>query len=362
MATFDGWDTRYCGDALALPGGRISGDVLMHFRTRGSKNGIRRFQEPDGTWTPLGLKERQKREGWGDSRAERKAERSVARAERKAARAERKAQRTAAVKDRIMGKKKASKNDLSKLSDEELRKKIERVKMELEYKELTKSPVVKFGEKAVTAFLENSAKRADRIAEKEKRAIDMKRIEADIVKAKEGTKKAAEEAKKAESDAQKTASEWGSKAKELEQRTALKRAKIDWKGTTVHGGVARRINAILTSGVSKKMEKIRITEGEIEAAKKMKAYRDSEKNKADRTAAAASSKQARADAKRARVDAKRQKAEEIRRREASFDQWENRRKAAESYANFKQKLAKEGISSTLDVARAARDRNRRRRG
>ncbi len=49
MTTFDGWDALFCGDALALPRGRVSGDYLMHFRTKGSKNGIRRYQNEDGS-------------------------------------------------------------------------------------------------------------------------------------------------------------------------------------------------------------------------------------------------------------------------------------------------------------------------
>ena len=43
-----------------------SGEYLCHFRTKGSKNGVRRYQQEDGTWTPLGLERRKAREGWGD--------------------------------------------------------------------------------------------------------------------------------------------------------------------------------------------------------------------------------------------------------------------------------------------------------
>ena len=38
------------------------GEYLAHFRTKGSKNGVRRYQQEDGTWTPLGLRERKARE------------------------------------------------------------------------------------------------------------------------------------------------------------------------------------------------------------------------------------------------------------------------------------------------------------
>ena len=72
--TFDGWDTPQ--------------NSLMHFRTKGSKNGVRRFQNEDGSWTPLGLRERKEREGWGETRKERRAQRQLARAERHQARRE----------------------------------------------------------------------------------------------------------------------------------------------------------------------------------------------------------------------------------------------------------------------------------
>ena len=39
---------------------------LEHSRTKGSKNGIRRYQNADGTWTPLGLARRREREGFGE--------------------------------------------------------------------------------------------------------------------------------------------------------------------------------------------------------------------------------------------------------------------------------------------------------
>lgn len=41
---------------------------LEHSRTKGSKNGIRRYQNADGTWTPLGLIRRREREGFGDGK------------------------------------------------------------------------------------------------------------------------------------------------------------------------------------------------------------------------------------------------------------------------------------------------------
>ena len=207
MAGFDGWEARLYGDAMALPG-----DELMHFRTKGSKNGVRRYQEPDGTWTPLGLRLRKAREGWGETRAERK----LAKAKAKTARIKAKE----AVKTKILKEKekikaekvkaKAAKgktkwqsiaekrrnSPIRKLTDEELKKKIERAKMEQEYKELTKSPVLKTGEKALMYILEQKAKKADRKAEQEKRKLELARISGEVTKAKEGRKKAEAESTK----------------------------------------------------------------------------------------------------------------------------------------------------------------------
>ena len=158
MTTFDGWDARLYGDAMALPGGQLSENELMHFRTKGSKNGVRRYQQPDGTWTPLGLRERKEREGWGESRKERRAEKRVAKSEKRVAKLTRKQEkrdaRAARRKERAEAARKArAKHDVSQLTDEELKKRIERVKMEQEYRELTRSPVLKAGAKIVNNYL-----------------------------------------------------------------------------------------------------------------------------------------------------------------------------------------------------------------
>lgn len=192
MSTFDGWETRLHGDAMALPSSE-----LMHFRTKGSKNGVRRYQTESGEWTPLGLKERKAREGWGDSRRKRRAEKydrkyrsatdgkekslyvlkrnlangvvskkeykTIRKADRAYDRAERrellKARRDAAREAYI---KKRAVNDIKNMSDEELQRRINRVKKELEYKELTKNPILKTGEKLVSAYLEGRNKKLER--------------------------------------------------------------------------------------------------------------------------------------------------------------------------------------------------------
>lgn len=151
MTRFDGWETQLYGDVMALP----TQDELMHFRTKGSKNGVRRYQTESGEWTPLGLKERKAREGWGQSRAERRAAKLSRKLERKTAR---KARMDSMREARI--KRKAAKS-IKGLSDEELQKRINRVKKEIEYKELTKNPVLKFGEKLVTSYFDNKAKKLE---------------------------------------------------------------------------------------------------------------------------------------------------------------------------------------------------------
>lgn len=158
MSTFDGWETQLYGDVLALPGR----DELMHYRTKGSKNGVRRYQTESGEWTPLGLKERKAREGWGERRATRRVEKAARKLEQ---RENRKARAAAAKEARI--KKRAAK-DIKNLSDQELQSRINRIKKEIEYKELTRSPVLKAGEKLVTNYLNGKEKKLER---------DMKRAE-----------------------------------------------------------------------------------------------------------------------------------------------------------------------------------------
>lgn len=236
MVTFDGWETRLCGDAMALPSSPISDDVLMHFRTRGSKNGVRRYQQADGTWTPLGLKLRKEREGWGETRKERRAEKKVARAEKKAAstarRIERKEQRQANKKQRMT---------LDNISDAELRRKIERAKMVNEYKELTKSPVLKSAEKAVSSIMSYMDKRGDRKWEREKMelerdrmAVDRARIEADKVRSKEQTKAAKERAREAEANAEKVKQDRKAGLK-ISRKADLQRAKKENRESTFIG-------------------------------------------------------------------------------------------------------------------------------
>lgn len=222
-ARFDDWEGQY----------------LAHFRTRGSKNGVRRYQTESGEWTPLGLRERAKREGWGSE------ERKARRAENRAARAEKRAAASAARKERMAAyKEERRKNNPKTMTDEELRNKIARAKMEMEYKELTKSPVLKAGEKLVTGFLNYKAKQEERQQAKEKYNMDMARLHADVKKTKELTKQREFEAKKAQSDAS-NAKAQTEKAKVTRRRDLLN-SKIAYKSTTVRGGIAKMLNKSLT--------------------------------------------------------------------------------------------------------------------
>ena len=245
MATFDGWEAQLYGP-----------NTLAHFRTKGSKNGVRRYQNEDGTWTPLGLKERKAREGWGD-------ERRAARAERKAARAEKRAANAAARKERINAyMEERRKNNPKTMTDSELKKKIERAQLEKEYRELTKSPARQLGEKLVSSYFDYRDKREQRRAEKEARVYEM-------MKLKEQTKQA--ELRKAETEARAKADSAraeADKAKadtdklDIEKGTRMKQLKLETKkanGTlTIHGGIMRAIN---TRTVSRAERRARAKEG-----------------------------------------------------------------------------------------------------
>lgn len=81
-------------------------EYLIHTGIKGQKWGVRRFQNKDGTWTPAGKKRRAAQEGYSD--------RSV---------------------EKTNGDKKKDKTDLSKMSDEDLRSRINRMQLEEQYKQ-----------------------------------------------------------------------------------------------------------------------------------------------------------------------------------------------------------------------------------
>lgn len=217
MATFDGWDTPQ--------------NSLMHFRTKGSKNGVRRFQNEDGTWTPLGLRERKEREGWGDegaSRKERKAQRQLARAERHQARRQARAEAREAAAER------RRKNSLKGLTDAELQQKINRLKMEQEYKELSKSPLLKVGETLVKTYFEAKEKQ---IAREEKKA----QMENNRINAKANLAKA--KAQQAEAKNEFISQITGASRKKA--KAELKKVKNEERKNTVRGAISSSLGNVI---------------------------------------------------------------------------------------------------------------------
>lgn len=166
------------------------GNALMHFRTKGSKNGVRRFQTEDGTWTPLGLKERRAREGFGEGRAARKEARAQRREARSAARAAERSRRAEALRKLNAEQAEARrKRNPKNLTDEELRSGIERLKMEQEYRELNQNPLLKTAKSAIKSYTD--AKAAKERAEQNKYNAETNRIRAlaDLTKAKAENRK-----------------------------------------------------------------------------------------------------------------------------------------------------------------------------
>ena len=225
MATFDGWEAQLYGP-----------NTLAHFRTKGSKNGVRRFQNEDGTWTPLGLKERKAREGWGDGdRKARKAEKKIEKAERRQVHREAAGQRMAAYKE------KRRQNSLKGLTDEELRKKIERAKLEQEYREINKSPLLQAGANAVKFILEYKAGKEARELERNRQILEKNRIDTQRVQAVEATKKAKFDAESAKAEAAKMVQDVKGGLK-YKRKADLTNAKTALKGTTIWGALGKAAN------------------------------------------------------------------------------------------------------------------------
>lgn len=295
MTTFDGWDARLYGDAMALPGGQLSENELMHFRTKGSKNGVRRYQQPDGTWTPLGLRERKEREGWGESRKERRAEKKVAKAEKRAAKLTRKQEkrdaREARQKERAEAARQArARHDISQLTDDELKAKIARAKMEQEYRELTRSPILKAGQRIVNSYFEGRDarfKREEARAQRELKTLEFKR---DIVRAEQGTKMQKAVAKSRKEERKKA---------ETERKTNLIKAKTASRETTITGGLRKRWHDKLSAGVDEKRKAQRIAEGEAAADNIRRKHANDVAKQAAKASKKAANKAARASKKAA---------------------------------------------------------------
>lgn len=230
--TFDAWEGgAYCPD-----------DVLMHWGIPGMKHGRRRYQNEDGTWTEQGLAERRKREGFGERRAERKAERKAAKAERKAAKAERKEARIAArAKAREEFLEKRKKKDISNLTDDELKAKIDRLKMEQEYKELKKSPALKLGIDIFNKVLDYKENKRQQEIERTKQAIELGRVDATKIQAIKSAEKAKYEAKAAKSEYKKKKKDVKG-GLSIERHKDLLNARTAYRNTTIWGSIGKRAN------------------------------------------------------------------------------------------------------------------------
>ena len=168
MTTFDEWEVMV----------RPPENSLMHFRTKGSKNGIRRYQTPSGEWTELGLAERRKREGWGESRRGKRLQKQIARRDRRVAK---QAARTQAKEKR---REERAKRNVKNLSDAELRKRIERLKMEEEYRSLNKNPIIETGAKLINGYLKMKSDKLDREERRYKLINDRQNAKSNLTRAK----------------------------------------------------------------------------------------------------------------------------------------------------------------------------------
>ena len=248
--TFDAWE-------LSI---RPSNDYLAHHGIPGMKHGRNRYQNEDGTWTEEGLRRRRQREGWGEGKEERRAQKAVAKAEKKEAR---KASRAATAES-------IRKRKLKNLTDEELQAKIDRLKKEREYKELKKSPYVEIGANLINKYLEYRSTKEQRSIEASKQKIEMERLKTQQIQSKNQTeqsknriKTSEHEAKKAQQDAKKAFAE-AQRAK-TERKANLLQKKMEYKNTTIRGGLAKRVNILLTAGKAKQLESIRKGKGDAEA-------------------------------------------------------------------------------------------------
>ena len=182
MATFDGWEIGLYGSVEFSNADPYDDNVLAHFRTKGSKNGVRRYQQPDGTWTPLGLRERKQREGWGKherkaAKLERKLERRTARQERRAAFKERLTRAKAAYQER------KGRHSLKNVSDADLQKRIDRLKLEREYKDLNRNPALEAGKNLVKAYINHKNEKLRRATKAAELQVQKDKAKSDLLNA-----------------------------------------------------------------------------------------------------------------------------------------------------------------------------------
>lgn len=282
MTGFDSWEAAI----------RPPEDYLMHFRTKGSKNGIRRYQTESGEWTELGLRERRKREGWGDGESKamrkaqkeaRKAERQVRKTEKAVAKSEKvDARRNAKIAAKAERAEKQRASNAKTMTTKELEEKIRHLKLEAELKELQRSPFVKKGEELIGNYLKNKADKAERAYMEKKEKLAR---EHEMAKMKEQTRqkeleaqstkeRAAADAKRAEADKARAETD----KVDIEKGTRMKSLKNDAKSLklqnkryhsdyTIIGGIRKKINSMSKAAGEANAEAIRAY-GESKAAKR----------------------------------------------------------------------------------------------
>ena len=217
--SFDAWET----------GIHSNGDYLMHWGIRGMKHGRRRYQNEDGTWTEAGLEARRKREGFGEERAAKKVAKAERRQARKAARSEARAA--------MLEKRRA--NNPKYMSDEDLQKRIDRLKLETEYRELKRSPLIKQGMNLVNKYLEYKANKDEKAERRYNMQTNRINAQANLKRAKAEKQRAIADEKRAIADAKRAKSDiidnltFGKGRKDA--KTKLIEAKEKAKSNTVLG-------------------------------------------------------------------------------------------------------------------------------
>lgn len=155
MTTFTSWETDASHSSLV--GNFGYSNVLCHHGVKGQERGKRRYQYEDGSLTPLG----RIHYGYGQVKerlAQRKEERKQRREERKA-------------------------SNIKNMSEADLRKAINRKKLELEYKELSKSKRFEKGlslvDKLSSAYIENKKRKDEAIQKANEQKLEKQRLEAE---------------------------------------------------------------------------------------------------------------------------------------------------------------------------------------
>ena len=179
----------------------IPGSSLAHFGIPGMKHGRRRYQNEDGSWTTLGMKERRAREGFGERRRARKEAKAQRKAEQSAERSRQKAERNEVRIQRQKDRAEAiRKRNIKNLTDDELRARISRLKLEQEYRELNKNPILEVAK----GFVDSYFKMQERKMTKAERAVKLENERrnsmANLIRAKAEVPKAKADIAKARAD------------------------------------------------------------------------------------------------------------------------------------------------------------------